>query len=131
MKAFMDEFDVPSGEDGWRGTCDGQEASVAWKSAQQRKTERLEFRGSTPGSVGTECLHFLPQPGNTAHHASDLSGRIRLEMAARFWRKTVRDLLEEGRTKIILNLGDVNYIDSSGIGELVSGLRRCGTAAAS
>jgi len=31
-------------------------------------------------------------------------------------RKTVRDLLEEGRTKIILNLGDVNYIDSSGIG---------------
>jgi anti-sigma B factor antagonist len=29
--------------------------------------------------------------------------------------------LEGGRLKIVLNLGDVNYIDSSGIGELVSG----------
>jgi anti-sigma B factor antagonist len=29
-------------------------------------------------------------------------------------------LIEEQRTKIILNLADVNYIDSSGIGELVS-----------
>lgn len=36
-------------------------------------------------------------------------------------RKTIRDLLEGGKTRIILNLGDINYIDSSGIGELVSG----------
>jgi len=36
-------------------------------------------------------------------------------------RKTIRDLLETGHVKILLNLGDVNYIDSSGIGELVSG----------
>jgi anti-sigma B factor antagonist len=51
----------------------------------------------------------------------DLSGRISLGDGSALLRKTVRDLLEEGRTKIILNLGDVNYIDSSGIGELVSG----------
>ena len=49
----------------------------------------------------------------------DLSGRISLGDGSALLRKTVRDLLEEGRTKIILNLGDVNYIDSSGIGELV------------
>ncbi|MGA3178348.1 MAG: STAS domain-containing protein, partial [Candidatus Acidiferrum sp.] len=36
-------------------------------------------------------------------------------------RKTIRDLLDGGNNKILLNLGDVNYIDSSGIGELVSG----------
>ncbi len=51
----------------------------------------------------------------------DLSGRISLGDGSALLRKTVRDLLEEGKTKIILNLGDVNYIDSSGIGELVSG----------
>ena len=32
----------------------------------------------------------------------------------------VRELLSKGQTKILLNLRDVNYIDSSGIGELVS-----------
>jgi len=51
----------------------------------------------------------------------DLSGRIALGDGSALLRKTVRDLLEEGRVRIILNLGDVNYIDSSGIGELVSG----------
>jgi len=51
----------------------------------------------------------------------DLSGRIALGEGSALLRKTVRDLLESGKTKIILNLGDVNYIDSSGIGELVSG----------
>jgi|SRR6202142_1275669 anti-sigma B factor antagonist len=51
----------------------------------------------------------------------DLSGRIALGEGSALLRKTVRDLLESGQTKIVLNLGDVNYIDSSGIGELVSG----------
>ena len=35
-------------------------------------------------------------------------------------RDTVKDLLGKGQKKILLNLGDVSYIDSSGIGELVS-----------
>jgi anti-sigma B factor antagonist len=51
----------------------------------------------------------------------DLSGRIALGEGSALLRKTIRDLVESGRTKIVLNLGDVNYIDSSGIGELVSG----------
>jgi anti-sigma B factor antagonist len=50
----------------------------------------------------------------------DLSGRIILGEGSALLRKTVRDLLEEKRNKIVLNLGDVDYIDSSGIGELVS-----------
>jgi anti-sigma B factor antagonist len=36
-------------------------------------------------------------------------------------RKTIRGLLEDQRKMILLNLADVDYIDSSGIGELVSG----------
>jgi anti-sigma B factor antagonist len=51
----------------------------------------------------------------------DLSGRIALGEGSALLRKTIRDLLDRGRYKIILNLGDVTYIDSSGIGELVSG----------
>jgi anti-sigma B factor antagonist len=51
----------------------------------------------------------------------DLSGRIALGEGSALLRKTIRDLLESGKTMIILNLGDINYIDSSGIGELVSG----------
>lgn len=51
----------------------------------------------------------------------DLSGRITLGEGSALLRKTVRGLLEEQRTKILLNLADVDYIDSSGIGELVSG----------
>jgi anti-sigma B factor antagonist len=51
----------------------------------------------------------------------DLSGRIALGEGSALLRKTIRDLLDGGATQIILNLGDINYIDSSGIGELVSG----------
>jgi anti-sigma B factor antagonist len=49
----------------------------------------------------------------------DLRGRITLGEGAITVRDTVRHLLSSGRTRILLNLGDVNYIDSSGIGELV------------
>jgi anti-sigma B factor antagonist len=51
----------------------------------------------------------------------DLSGRITLGDGSALLRKTVRDLLEDNRTQILLDLADVDYIDSSGIGELVSG----------
>lgn len=51
----------------------------------------------------------------------DVSGRITLGEGSAMLREMVRDLLGKGQKKIVLNLGDVNYIDSSGIGELVSG----------
>ncbi len=50
----------------------------------------------------------------------DLSGRITLGEGSVQLRDAVRDLLAKGQKKILLNLGEVNYIDSSGIGELVS-----------
>ena len=50
----------------------------------------------------------------------DCSGRITLGEGSVVLRDTVRDLLSKGNKKIVLNLQDVNYIDSSGIGELVS-----------
>ena len=50
----------------------------------------------------------------------DMSGRIALGDGSALLRKLIRELLDENRTLILLNLADVNYIDSSGIGELVS-----------
>ena len=50
----------------------------------------------------------------------DLSGRITLGEGSVVLRDQIRDLLGKGEKKLLLNLGDVTYIDSSGIGELVS-----------
>jgi anti-sigma B factor antagonist len=50
----------------------------------------------------------------------DCSGKITLGEGTMTVRNTVRDILKNNGKKIILNLADVNYIDSSGIGELVS-----------
>ena len=51
----------------------------------------------------------------------DVSGRITLGEGSSNLREGIREMLSKGSRKILLNLGDVSYIDSSGIGELVSG----------
>lgn len=50
----------------------------------------------------------------------DLSGKITIGEGSVQLRETVRQLLDDGKKKILLNLGNVSYVDSSGIGELVS-----------
>ena len=50
----------------------------------------------------------------------DMSGRITLGEASGKLRDTVRGLLDSDVKKMLLNLGKVSYIDSSGLGELVS-----------
>jgi anti-sigma B factor antagonist len=51
----------------------------------------------------------------------DANGRITLGEGASTFRDTIRDLATQGQKKILLNLSEVSYIDSSGIGEMVSG----------
>jgi anti-sigma B factor antagonist len=51
----------------------------------------------------------------------DAAGRITLGEGASAFRDIIRDLAAKGDKKLLLNLSDVSYIDSSGIGELVSG----------
>ena len=51
----------------------------------------------------------------------DLSGRITLGEGCSQLRELIRDLLNKGHKNMLLNLAEVSYIDSSGIGELVSG----------
>ena len=50
----------------------------------------------------------------------DISGRITLGETCSQLRQMIRDYLAKGHKNLLLNLADVTYIDSSGIGELVS-----------
>ena len=51
----------------------------------------------------------------------DAAGRITLGEGASTFRDSIRDLANKGEKKLLVNLSDVSYIDSSGIGEMVSG----------
>jgi anti-sigma B factor antagonist len=51
----------------------------------------------------------------------DVAGRITLGEGSTALRDSLRDMVAKNHKKILLNLGEVSYIDSSGIGELVSG----------
>ena len=51
----------------------------------------------------------------------DVAGRITLGEGSSALRDALRELVGKNQKKLLLNLGEVSYIDSSGIGELVSG----------
>jgi anti-sigma B factor antagonist len=50
----------------------------------------------------------------------DLSGQITLGEGSVQLREAVRGLLGRGKKNILLNMGNIDYIDSAGLGELVS-----------
>ena len=50
----------------------------------------------------------------------DTSGRLTLGDGTVTLRDTLRKLLDEGERKLVMNLEDVDYIDSAGLGELVT-----------
>ena len=97
--------------------------------------DELSIRRADPAGTEVVLIKYSPKP--TSHKEEDvslatnirevdgvsivdLSGRITLGEASGQLRETVRELLGKGQKKIVLNLGDVSYIDSSGLGELVS-----------
>src|SRR5579864_7852141 len=85
-----------------RYTC---EASKRQNSAAGRESMSVTFKIRQVGDVTV----------------MDISGRIVLGEASSSLRDALRDLVTHGDKKILLNLGDVSYIDSSGVGELVAG----------
>ena len=50
----------------------------------------------------------------------DLTGEVRIGDSSVALRNSVRNLADQGKTKLLLNLAGVKYIDSSGIGELIA-----------
>lgn len=61
----------------------------------------------------------------------DSVGRITLAGGAGALRETIRGLASEGRKKVILNLAETSYVDSSGFGEMIAGFTRLSNLGAS
>lgn len=51
----------------------------------------------------------------------DLSGNIQMGQGNDYLHRTLHSLIDEGTKKVLVNLANISYIDSSGLGELVSG----------
>ena len=73
----------------------------------------IGMKGHTPGKMQTATRQA---EGITV---LDVRGRITLGEGNVMLRDIVRGLLEKGSRRILLNLKDVDYVDSSGLGELV------------
>ncbi|MGA8271765.1 MAG: anti-sigma factor antagonist [Candidatus Sulfotelmatobacter sp.] len=73
----------------------------------------LGLQDRTPHKMQSTTRHI----GDVA--VLDISGRITLGEGNIMLREIVRELADKGNRKIILNLGEVYYVDSSGVGELV------------
>jgi len=73
----------------------------------------LGMQGTTPAKMKATAR----QQGDIT--ILDISGRITLGEGNVALREIVRDLANKGQKRIVLNLAEVTYIDSSGIGELV------------
>ena len=65
------------------------------------------------------CTAAVRHAGSVA--IVDLAGRITLGEGSGLVRGTLKDLVAAGERKILLNLKEVSYIDSAGLGELVGG----------
>jgi anti-sigma B factor antagonist len=59
---------------------------------------------------------------------AEVAGRLTLGEASGTFREALRNLISQGQKKILLNLGGVSYMDSSGIGELVAAYTTVTTA---
>ena len=53
----------------------------------------------------------------------DLKGRLTAGFGDQILRDAIDELLAEGRRQILLNLSEVSFLDSAGVGELVAGLK--------
>jgi anti-sigma B factor antagonist len=61
----------------------------------------------------------------------DFKGRLAVGVSDTLLPKVVKEILEEGSKKILLNLSEMDYIDSNGLGELVQSYRESQRAGAS
>lgn len=73
----------------------------------------LGMQGKTPVKMQTS----IRQIGDVT--VLDISGRITLGEGNVMLREIVRDMADKGNKRIVLNLAEVTYVDSSGVGELV------------
>ena len=62
-------------------------------------------------------------PGKDGVRVVDLNGEIDVYTSPRV-KETITDLIDQGHYDLIINLENVRYIDSTGLGVLIGGLKR-------
>src|SRR5207247_811079 len=92
------------------------------QSTKTKRDLRFKFQISYPKEEKKRIMAELNIRERQAGDVTvlDMDGRITIGEGSVALRSAVRRLLEEGKKKLLLNLAGVGYIDSSGIGELVS-----------
>ena len=76
-----------------------------------------QFLEATQGAVMDIKIEERPIAGVTV---LDIVGKLVMDRSAQHLKDKINSLISQGRTHIVLNLKDVRYIDSSGLGELVA-----------
>jgi anti-anti-sigma factor len=102
-------------------------------SSEDRGVRQVEVScGAVAGAETLQMLQpYFQKGGITVAHSItsrevdgvtvlDLNGRITLGEGSVRVREAIRDFISKGSKNILLNLGNIDYIDSSGLGELVS-----------
>jgi anti-sigma B factor antagonist len=114
-RALYDRLDFQGTVMSDSGSVPGQQFKV-WAS-------RIQIFPKILGLQRAECRGGNDMNASSRHVSGvtvvDMSGRITLGEGGVVLRDTVHDLLDKGDRKILLNLGNITYIDSSGIGELI------------
>jgi len=82
--------------------------------------DRLGIRMASAREHAGSCQLSMREVSNIT--VISLSGRLALGQGSSDVRETVRKLVDQGRSQILIDLAQVNYIDSSGIGELVGAM---------
>lgn len=102
MKLLMDEVCI-------RPACSGVEVTLVkyFSQTAPKEDKRVSLKASSRQVDGVTIV--------------DLSGRLVLGEGTSTLREVIQDLISRSQTKVLLNLADVSYIDSSGLGALVSG----------
>jgi anti-sigma B factor antagonist len=85
----------------------------------------MAFRGESDVHVSPVVPHFELSEEDSASgtHVINVSGEIHVQTAPRF-SKRLSEAIDKGNTSIVLDLSAVEFIDSTGLSVLLSGLRR-------
>lgn len=106
MRAFLDAVDIHR--------CDPSGTEVVLVKRSPHAAADTELKEEEEVSLNTNIREV------DGVSIIDLSGRITLGEGSGKLRETLREVLGSGQKKVLLNLAEVSYIDSSGLGELVA-----------
>ena len=109
-----------------RRSCSGRSwsrrASATRSRATRRRTAARSGRSSRHREARGAAMHVEVRQTKDVV-ILDLKGRLTAGLGDQILREAIDELLAEGRRRVLLNLSDVAFVDSAGVGELVAGLK--------